>query len=165
MKYTSFDELNGKTLKGGDRVIIAGIEHIVYYRFLNCNGQPTNRPAFTDLGIDADKACTELYGYPAEDGSWPVSTSCDYEALTRAVLFLFAMHEGFDVEIQMPNGRWKLFRQEDWKDQIEVEFKVTDGYLGVFTPEGLQVGCQLIGFDKIEEVYKRMKEYQKKLKK
>ena len=115
--YKTFDSLNGNTLKEGDVVILSGIQFTtyLYHGFLNCVDLHSNSLIFDKLSIQEKNAmASAAYGYGTRRVDWPEAQGYDGEALTRLALVLLGFSEGFDVEVKMPSGRWKLFSRKKW---------------------------------------------------
>lgn len=174
MVYTSFDELNGKTLEENDTVVFGRLNYTVRPRFLAIQDDGNNEQVFRDLNMEGkvDRLLNEAYGYRNTGGWWPeCSIHGDYEALTRAVLVLLAFGEGSDVEVQMPDGTWKMFSREKYMANPRITFptrkakvriKLTTTYDAIVEKDQVQVGCQIIPFEKVEKVYKLMLSLRKK---
>ena len=115
--YSTFDSLNGKTLKEGDVVILSGIQYTtyLYHGFLNCTDLHSNSLIFDKLSIQEKNAmASAAYGYDTRRGDRSEAYAHDGEALTRLALVLLGFSEGFDVEVKMPSRRWKLFSIKKW---------------------------------------------------
>lgn len=117
--YTSFDELNGKTLQMEDIVFLAGVRYGVRTCFLHSPGGVGNSAVFDALSIPEGNMhilAADAYGYANLGGDWPQSRYGDYEALTRLVLVLLAFIEGEEVvSIKMPGGEWRTFKSKDYR--------------------------------------------------
>lgn len=165
MRYKSFDQLNGKTLKEGDEVVIFNSTHEVrtdhFYNIRHINNN-----VFILFGINSGELASEVYGYSNLGGCWPSCRHKDFEALTRIALVLLAFAEKRDVYVDMPDGTTKFFKMSKWcKKKIPIiseEFRV-GGYRARFHNDKLIAGCQLIPFSQIENTYKLMLKHKKLL--
>ena len=165
MRYKSFDQLNGKTLKEGDVVVILNNTHEIKTDHFY-NTRHINNNVFSLFGINSGTLANEAYGYLNLGGSWPSCRYKDFEALTRIALVLLAFSERSDVYIDMPDGTTKFFEMSNWcRKKIPViseAFRVGD-YRAHFQNDRLVAGCQRIPFSQIENVYKLMLKHKKLL--
>ena len=92
-EYKCLADLQGKTLKCDDIVILKGIKHIVYSKFL-LEEDHRNEKIFEDLSIpNKERFATIAYGYESNGGAWPECRPHDYGALTRCVIELYKIIE------------------------------------------------------------------------
>jgi len=100
MDYWERNELEGHTLKQGDKVHFLvnkngspnRMTYDVMNNHLSCGG--ANSRIFQLLGITYKyDFCSDVYGYKANKGDWPESADRDYVSLTRLVLKLFELCE------------------------------------------------------------------------
>lgn len=162
--YTSFDELNGKTLQTGDRVFVLGCDFEARIDYMHCR-TGDNDKIFDELGIDQEWFLTSTYGHkPDTGGCWHNAKEDEAEALTRTMLVLLAFAESRDVWIEMPNGTWKEFKVNDWIENLQKlqhmviakVFKVGD-YKATVGKDRVEAGCQVVSFKEVEAVYNFMK--------
>jgi hypothetical protein len=167
MTYRTFNQLNGKTLKKGDIVILGGKKHETCIGFIS-NNEEHNDWIFRKTGVNASDFLREAYGYNSflGSGSWPECKDRDYEALTRAALVLLGFQEGYDVDVQMPYNNWKRFERDSFNYEfIEQRNMVIGDFEAAVTANYVEVGCQDISFNKVEKVYKTMVKLRDKSKK
>lgn len=96
--YSSFEELEGKTLNIGDNVVIGNLKLRVQRSYFDCPtwervGDLIAADIFKYLKLDPVLVASEVYGYEVkgyEEGLFPDSKCDDYQALTRMALYLFA---------------------------------------------------------------------------
>jgi len=147
--YRTFKELNGKTLKYADIVILQGYRYIVQDNHLYAR-ETSNDRIFDQLALNKMQLAIDAYGYKTMIGIWPVSGNEDYEALTRLCLVLLALQEGSPyVDVKMPDGSWKRIVPQ-------TQHKVGEYSACVLDKDTLKVGCQRITFEQVEAVYKTM---------
>jgi hypothetical protein len=162
--YKSFKQLNGKTLKHYDRVILKpGLKLIV----LAVDGPFLDHPAdnsrvFNMLGIETRleqcKFASKAYGYETNRGLFPEAMPDDYEALTRLVLVLFAAYAGDEyVEVKI-GKKYVRINLKNLEYTVPVSIKLNEDYTGEFRKTGFKVGCQKISYDIISELYNKAKE-------
>lgn len=95
MTYRCLADLQGKTLKREDIVILKGIKYTVQSRYLHEQDSFDNSKIFKVLSIPSkEEFTTKAYGYKHNCGDWPECKSYDYEALTRCVIELYKIIEG-----------------------------------------------------------------------
>lgn len=166
--YTSFNDLNGRTLKYGDTVIFGkDIAYDVNDAYLN-SVQNNNDRVFC-LALKDESCSDELihaladaaYGYPNRGGCWPQCDPYDWEALTRLVLVLYAFYEGskeVDVEIK---GEWvKINPNTVLKKRVDSSVRFSlDKYTCRmdYVKKRVTVGCSVFTFEDVEMVYNLMK--------
>lgn len=93
--YRCLADLQGKTLKREDIVILKGIKYTVQSRYLHEQDSSDNSKIFKVLSIPSkEEFTTKAYGYKHNCGDWPECESYDYEALTRCVIELYKIIEG-----------------------------------------------------------------------
>lgn len=152
--YTSFAELNGKTLAYDDDVIFKVSTRILRYKVasnhLRINGRIDNSLIFSRLKIKHKYSfCDKFYGYPSgRDGLFPESNGYDFEALTRVTLALFCLIEDGTCE-------GLIFKDEkgNWKEtKLPIIRKLTDIYNIMLTKGTWTVGCQIIPIKKVKEL-------------
>jgi len=150
--YNNFDELNGKTLKEEDVVILCGIKYIVHSSFM-CTSEANNNAYVIEkkLGFRADNFLERCYGYQTRGGDWSECEKYHYEALTRACLVIMGLSEGWDVIIKI-NGNDERFSMNDVGQQIKV-----GDYTGVIHKTYLEVGCQKIDYNVVKRIYQTAK--------
>lgn len=91
--YRCLADLQGKTLKYDDIVILKNITYIVNTKFLS-EEDCYNEKIFEVLSIPhKEKFATKAYGYESTRGAWPECRPYDYEALTRCVIELYKIIE------------------------------------------------------------------------
>jgi hypothetical protein len=159
--YESFNDLNGKTLKEGDFVVLDDIRYEVRRRFL-WSSSNNNSAAFESLGMHSDKIkyslTSKVYGYQALGGDWPESKWEDYEALTRLVLVLFAFLEGeTEIEVKI-EGKWVKINKNEFADDVTT-VKLNSDYTAEVnnTTKVVTVGCQTFTFDSLRGLVSKFK--------
>ena len=93
-EYKCLADLQGKTLKYDDIVILKDIKYKVNPRFLS-EGHRDNSKIFKILSISSkEDFASNAYGYKSFGGAWPACEINDYEALTKLVIELYKIIEG-----------------------------------------------------------------------
>lgn len=163
--YKSFNRLNGKTLKFEDTVVFGpDLIYEVREGFLYNTGTGENTAVFKKLGADKQTLAVEAYGYVPGTGYWPDSNMQDYEALTRLCLVLFGFLEGAEeVILDMPDNETVAIKNETVAIKITpaIEVGMIGDYNTFVNRNYIIVGCTLVPFKKVEEVYKKMCELRK----
>jgi hypothetical protein len=163
-KYTSFNELNGKTLKEDDVVIFTvGKKKYNYMVSSNCNflcnrSGIDNNEIFVALELNEKLLADKVYGYENEGGTWPEPLPKDAEALTRLVLVLFAFCEG-EKSVYL-NDIKKYITLEDGIDKNDNIKRIGD-YRVEVGKYYTMVGCTKVTFEQVKKVYNKMLELQK----
>jgi hypothetical protein len=159
--YESFNDLNGKTLKEGDFVVLDDVRHEVRHRFLWASSG-NNSAAFASLGMNDDKSkytlASKVYGYQTVGGDWPESRVEDYEALTRLVLVLFAFLEGeTEIEVKIGFGWVKINKNEFADDVTTVKLNSYHTAEVNNTIKVVTVGCQTFTFNSLRILVNKFK--------
>jgi len=159
--YKSFNDLNGKTLKEGDIVVLDDVKYKVCRRYLWAL-HDSNSAVFASLGLYSDKIkyslANKVYGYQATSGEWPESKWEDYEALTRLVLVLFAFLED-ETEIEVKIGNiWVKINKNEFVDDVTT-VKLNSYYTAEVnnTTKVVTVGCQMFTFDVLRKLVDEFK--------
>ena len=93
--YKCLADLQGKTLRYADTVILKDIKYSVKSQFLQEENCVDNSKIFKVLSIPSkEKFAKKAYGYEQKGGDWPECETDDYEALTRCVIELYKIIEG-----------------------------------------------------------------------
>ena len=104
--YKCLADLQGKTLKYDDIVILKNIEYRVQSRFLQepyCN----NEAIFNVLSISSkEDFASNAYGYECSGGSWPECKPYDYAALTKCVIELYKIIERKTSSLTSKKEQW-----------------------------------------------------------
>ena len=103
--YRCLADLQGKTLKYGDTVILKDIKYTVQHRYLQ-EEHYNNSKIFKVLSISSkENFTTNAYGYECMEGDWPECESYDYKALTKCVIKLYKIIKE-KTSIISENERW-----------------------------------------------------------
>jgi len=153
--YKSFKELNGKTLKFGDKVIFTvkkeEITYTVQSKYLDCLGDigclSDNFKIFDLLRLKKKEFCSNYYGYLDKRGGFPECKFGDYEALTRVTLALFCV-----IEDGTDEGLTFLQKDGSYKPMLFNSMRLTDTYNIELWEDKWIVGCQEIPISKVKEV-------------
>lgn len=115
--YKCLADLQGKTLKYGDIVILKDIKYRVSTCFL-CEDWADNDKIFRILSIPSkEEFATSAYGYACFGGNWPSCKSDDYEALTRLVKRLYEIIESPVIGFKIKGS---YIRQLDFKEIVKL---------------------------------------------
>ena len=128
-EYRCLADLQGKTLKYEDCVILKGIKYRVLAKFLSeCEGGD-NSKIFDILSISSKEAfAAKAYGYEHNGGAWPECKRNDYEALTRCVIELFKL-------IEKDSKKYKIKGKHLIQLGKEASVKLLKDYGAIFKPE------------------------------
>jgi len=93
--YKCLADLQGKTLRYADTVILKDIKYSVKSQFLQEKNYADNSEIFQVLSIPSkEELAKKAYGYEQKGGDWPECEKDDYAALTRLVIELYKIIEG-----------------------------------------------------------------------
>jgi hypothetical protein len=158
MTYKTFDELNGKTLKRGDKVYFFGVIYTVCEEFLSIESSNNREALDTIVGNNVKAYVKKAYGYISKVGNWPQSKTRDYEALTRLCLVMLADIEGLGTIVMAVNRKKVEFECSTTIIKSR-KLQVGQDYRAYVLEEGIKVGCQLISYDQLKAIYELAKEF------
>lgn len=159
--YKTFESLNGKTLKHGDRVIFSPKQK--YYVIIRSGighlegmGDLENNDIFKKVGLKSEadryKFASKVYGSRVIRGVFPQPESSVAESLTNMALVLFAaVNKDPYIEIKV-NGKWEKINLKKFEYVEPVTVKLTDDYDAELLKDGVEVGCQFIKYDVISKL-------------
>lgn len=162
--YKTFESLNGKTLKHGDRVIFSPKQkYFVMIRrlggeigYLEGMGDLENNDIFKRIGLQSEvsryKFAARVYGSRVIRGVFPQPESDVAESLTNMALVLFAaVAKDPYIEIKV-KGKWEKINLGKFEYIEPVIVKLTNEYDAELLKDGVEVGCQFIKYDTIKTV-------------